>query len=130
MERRLEVLREPGVHELPLHFLSKAHDLPGHFAVLSVVVLGGNVGDHFDLNRSVHGRRRRHRPSPSKHSSPHADNPRKYKDLRRYYMFGMRNRKSSGGRPRCATPTGSISMTNRWNGSWSSAGSTEASCWV
>src|SRR2546422_7889839 len=63
VELRLEVLREPGVHELPLHFPSKAHDLPGHFAVLSVVVLGGNVGDHFDLNRSVEGPGGRDSPS-------------------------------------------------------------------
>jgi hypothetical protein len=56
VELGLEILGEGRVHELPLHLPPESHDLPGHFAVLSVVVLRGNIGDDFDANRSVEGR--------------------------------------------------------------------------
>ena len=44
------------IQELSLHLLTQTHDLPGHFAVLSVIEAGGHVRDDFDADRPIEGR--------------------------------------------------------------------------
>lgn len=46
-----QVIREPRLQLIPVHLAAQPHDLPGHLAVLSVVVVGRDVGDNLDANR-------------------------------------------------------------------------------
>src|SRR6266852_107233 len=64
VEFLLQILRKPGLQHFPLHLLPEPHDLPGHFAVLSVVVLSGDVGDDVDADGAVQGHRGHRPPSP------------------------------------------------------------------
>jgi len=50
-----EILRRPGLRHLSLDFLPDPHDLPGRFAVLSVVGLRGDVRHDFHVERPVKG---------------------------------------------------------------------------
>jgi hypothetical protein len=52
----LELLGEPRFQHFALYLLPESHDLPGHFAVLSVVELRGDIGDDFDANGPIEGR--------------------------------------------------------------------------
>src|SRR2546426_11668834 len=55
VEFLLQILRKPGLQHLPLHLLPESHDLPGHFAVLSVVEARRDVRDDFDLDGPIEG---------------------------------------------------------------------------
>ncbi len=48
-----KVVREPGIELLPVHLLTQPGDLPGHLAVLSVLIMSRNVRDDFNANRSL-----------------------------------------------------------------------------
>ena len=45
--------RESAFQLLLVHLPSQPGDLPGHFTVLSVLVVGRDVGDNFNANRSI-----------------------------------------------------------------------------
>jgi len=55
MEFGREVVREPGVELLPVDLLAQPGDLPGHLAVLSMLIVGWDVGDDFNAERPVEG---------------------------------------------------------------------------
>ncbi len=63
MEFGREVVREPGVELLPVDLLTQPGDLPGHLAVLSMLVVGWDVRDDFDAERPIAGDTA-HGPSP------------------------------------------------------------------
>src|SRR5438046_7221215 len=101
VELRLEVVREGRIRHLPLDLLPEPHDLPGHFAVLSVVVLRGDVGDDVDSDR----RHCRHRRPPVNGLTARnycADTTIRYHPKR-----------NSGGTTLCATTAGARSTTRR-----------------
>ena len=55
MELGSEVGGEPAVELLPVYFASDPGQLPGYFTVLSVLVVGRDVGDDFDANQLIQG---------------------------------------------------------------------------
>lgn len=48
-----EVIRESALELLSVHLRANPGNLPGHLTVLSMLVVGGNVGDDLNANRSV-----------------------------------------------------------------------------
>ena len=55
MELGSEVGREPTLQLLLVDLASQPGDLPGYFTVLSVLVVGRDVGDDFDANQLIQG---------------------------------------------------------------------------
>jgi hypothetical protein len=55
MELGGEVIREPAVDLLPMDLPAQPGDLPGDLAMLSVLIVGRDVGDDLDTNRPVQG---------------------------------------------------------------------------
>src|SRR2546429_142650 len=110
VELRLEVVREGRVRHLPLDLLPEPHDLPGHFAVLSVVVLGRDVGDDLDADQPLQGRCR-HRRASSDERLTAGDGCRDttigwHRDQLRGEPRHGRRRLASAPRPGARTPTG------------------------
>jgi hypothetical protein len=48
-----EIVREPALELLLMHLPTQPSHLPGYLAVLSVLVVGWDVGDDFDPNRVI-----------------------------------------------------------------------------
>ncbi len=48
-----EIGGKPALELLPVYLASDPGQLPGHFTVLSMLVVGRDVGDDFDTNRSI-----------------------------------------------------------------------------
>jgi hypothetical protein len=55
MELSREVVRQAAIELFSVHLLPQPGDLPGHLAMLSVLVVGGDIGDDFHTNRSASG---------------------------------------------------------------------------
>ena len=80
MKLVLEVFGKPRFEQIALHLLPESHDLPGHFAVLSVIELRRDMGDDFDLHGSAEGIGGH---SSTLHREPFAAD---WRELPRYYM--------------------------------------------
>jgi hypothetical protein len=55
MELSGEIVREAAIELFSMHLLSQPGDLPGYFAMLSVLVVSRDVGDDFNTNRLATG---------------------------------------------------------------------------